>query len=380
MYFSVFLEIATINNPISSMTIKIPSQRKFRFTNWFRAGSIHNRLNFLFPPDTKLKPTIKTYELSGNAEFVNYVRHHIVTNQSTNDKIELIEKSIKKIFFIPSAESRFYRERSIFAQCKKFRHPRCYGIIETPFESIIFTRFINGHPPRMAKAHTKIAHGIAEIELIGNSYLSSNKNRSITRKISLDFFNPWYFYRPKYNYKKLLRRLYKITPTDMYINLDSTGIIKQLSQTLSLLKKSAVRSPRCFSHLDYLRKNLIETKHELFLIDWSEVKIGRIGFDAGAYLSNLYRNLPIPEFLRIKRNFLDSYYEAIHTYHDKESIPDNILYIFLHHSLWYFLRDSTLSFFFETGQPQDFTQKISFLTQLSSVDFSPTKTQKSIDK
>lgn len=355
------------------MTIHIPSQRHFKSAYWLSAGTVEQRLAHLLSPRAVREACIDTTKMSGNSAFVNYVYRHTITERSSGQSLEIIEKSIKKLMLTPSSESSFYRERSILARSSKFRHPRCYGVIETPFESIIFTRFVNGRPPRMADVCGAIARGISELECITHAHLNNTGNRRRIAHWCMSFFQPWYLLRPKYNHSTLFKHLDLLGQTRNY-RMPTRGEFKRkLSPLIAQLKSNALSSPRCFSHLDYLRKNLIQSKNSLFLIDWSEVRIGRIGFDSGAYLSNLFRNSDIQTFETLASKYLTTYYRELPSEHRNATTANNILYIFLLHSTWYCMRKDVIKNAANDIDPAPLGEKLDYLLNVDIRQFQPTQ-------
>jgi hypothetical protein len=131
---------------------------------WLSNKSLPDRLSLLLPEVEMADVEIVSTDLSSNASFVNYVRHHRLTHKITGDMIEVVEKSIRKIAGISSLEARFYREREVLTSSSHFKHPPCYGLIETPWESIVFTHYVRGKAPRMHAIAPDVAMGISEIE------------------------------------------------------------------------------------------------------------------------------------------------------------------------------------------------------------------------
>ncbi|NNG60263.1 phosphotransferase, partial [Pseudomonas fragi] len=198
--------------------------------------------------------------------------------------VELVEKSIRKMFFIGSQEARFYRQRDMLNASTRFQYPACLGVIETPWESLIFTEFVRGKPPRMPNIAPQLALGIAEQEALSHDYLSRQSAHKAPLFWSMDFYRPWFLLRPRFNFARCLPELERLGQSDERFS-GLAEKFKAFTPLLARLSKAARRSPKCISHMDYLRKNLFVDKGQLLLIDWSEVKVGRVGFDGGAYLS-----------------------------------------------------------------------------------------------
>ncbi|EJM78144.1 hypothetical protein PMI31_00537 [Pseudomonas sp. GM55] len=80
--------------------------------------------------------------------------------------------------------------------------------------------------------------------------------------------------------------------------------------------------------MDYLAKNFFVSPEGLQMIDWSEVKIGRVGFDGGAYLSAIFRQGDLTRFAKVRAEFLSAYAEALDERFDQQSALRNVDYFF----------------------------------------------------
>ncbi|MNJ38934.1 hypothetical protein D3C77_337930 [compost metagenome] len=94
--------------------------------------------------------------------------------------------------------------------------------------------------------------------------------------------------------------------------------------------------------MDYLRKNLFVDKGKLLLIDWSEVKVGRVGFDGGAYLGSLFRRKDMKVFLAAQQEFIEAYRAALPPRFDIDEALRNLNYMFLLAALYHCLRPETI--------------------------------------
>lgn len=159
-----------------------------RSTFWITHATLEKRLSFLLPGYRADQVSIVTSDLASNASFVNYVRHHRLTDLVTGATVDVIEKSIRKILFISSLESRFYRERNVLAGSVHFKHPSCLGVIETPWESLIFTSYVKGRPPRLSAIAKTMAQGIAEIETLSGRHLGLAAWWQAPKFWTMDFF------------------------------------------------------------------------------------------------------------------------------------------------------------------------------------------------
>lgn len=142
-----------------------------RHAFWFSHATLEKRLGFVLSAYSADRFRISTTDLASNASVVNYVRHHRLTDRDTGVTLDVVEKSIRKVALITSLESRFYRERDVLANSVHFKHPACLGVIETPWESLIFTDFVRGRAPRMAAIAVNVARGIAEIETLSSLHV-----------------------------------------------------------------------------------------------------------------------------------------------------------------------------------------------------------------
>lgn len=323
------------------------------------------RLSLLFPDVDMAEVNIVSTELCGNASFVNYVRRHQLTHIPSGAMMDLVEKSIRKLCFISSLEATFYRERHVLANSQYFQHPRCYGLIETPWESLIYVQYVHGHAPRMQEIAGDVARGIAEIESLSHRHLQASPRNAAARYWQMDFFRPWYMLRPRFNHPRLFIHLRTLAlEDDSFDQLESR--LRRLIPQLRAMALTAKRSPRCFCHLDYLRKNLILSEQGLHLIDWSEVKVGRVGFDAGAYLSALFRRSTMAQYLTARDEFLSVYQQALEPGFDRSLTLNNVRYVFLLNTLWYCMRPQTIDEYRRTGKLGQLREKFEYLLSLKA--------------
>lgn len=315
-----------------------PSKTLYR---WRRA-TLEDHLRAL-KPHWRDKPLVITTEaLGGNASFVNYVRHHRLLDPCSGQPVEVVEKSIRKIAFVSSQEARFHRADQMLAGSTYFSHPSCLGLIETPCESLIFTEFVRGKPPRMHRIGKQLALGIAEIEVLSHDYLQTLPLKKAPLLWTMDFFRPWFLLRPRFNFSRCLPALVQLVLEDERF----AGLPERFKAFLPLTRKLATRarrSSRCISHMDYLQKNLFLNKGQLHLIDWSEVKVGRIGFDGGAYLGSLFRRKDMKVFLAAQAEFIETYRAALPERFDVEQALENLRYVFLLTALFHCLRPETVA-------------------------------------
>ena len=330
---------------------------------WLSRSTLEKRLSFFLPAYRANGFSIVTTDLASNASFVSYVRHHRLTDLGTGATIDVIEKSIRKILFIPSLESRFYRERNVLWGSVHFKHPICLGVIETPWESLIFTSYVQGRPPRLASIAKIMAPGIAEIENLSSRYLGFSPWWQAPKFWTMDFFRPWYLLRSRFNYERYLHSLVELARDDDRF-ADLPRRLRALRPTLRREANGAKKSQRCFCHMDYLRKNFFLSPDGLQMIDWSEFKVGRVGFDGGSYLSAVFRRSDMERFVTVRDEFLATYLEALDTRFDQQQALRNLNYFFLQNSLWHFLRPKTIADYQRRGKLELLLQKYEYLLAL----------------
>jgi thiamine kinase-like enzyme len=179
----------------------------------------------------------------------------------------------------------------------------------------------------------------------------------------MDFFRPWFLLRPRFNFARCLPALAKLgLEDDRFRGLADR--FKALAPVTRRLAAKARRSPRCMSHMDYLRKNLFVDKGQLHLIDWSEVKVGRVGFDGGAYLGSLFRRKDMKVFLAAQADFLEAYRTALPSRFDAHQALENLRYVFLLTALFHCLRAETVQEYRELGRMGMLQEKYLYLLGL----------------
>ncbi|WP_028694872.1 phosphotransferase family protein [Pseudomonas cremoricolorata] len=341
---------------MTALTLSPGRKTLFR---WQRP-SLEDRLRALMPHWGDLPLSISSEDLDSNASFVDYVRHHKVIDPLTGEPLELVEKSIRKVLFIGSQEARFHRATGLLEGSTHFRHPACLGVIDTPWESLIFTTYLRGKPPRMQAIAKPLALGIAEQELLSHRYLQAQSKSRAPLLWSMDFYRPWFLLRPRFNFARYLSELQRLGQDDPRFAGLATRF-KAFVPKLRDMARQARRSPRCICHMDYLRKNLFLIKQQLHVIDWSEVKVGRIGFDGGAYLGSLFRRKDMKMFLTAQSEFIDAYRAALPPEFDSEQALHNLRYIFLLTALYHCLRPETLAEYRERERMPLLLQKYEYL-------------------
>lgn len=329
----------------------------------WRSASLEHNLRSLMPELGHCPLTIDTRELGGNASFVNFVRHHQFVHPITGQNVELVEKSVRKLAFIGSQEARFHRAMGMLEGSQHFHHPACLGIIETPWESLIFTEFVRGKAPRMQVIARPLALGIAELEYKSHRYIEAQPLQKAPLFWSMDFYRPWFLLRPRFNFARCLPALQRLGETDSRFR--GLRVAFQAFEPLLARYAGAARhSPRCISHMDYLRKNLIVNRPRLQLIDWSEVKVGRVGFDGGTYLGNMFRRKDMSVFLSSQRRFTETYASALASDFDIEESLRNLDYMFLLNALFHCLRPETITEYQEKERMPLLREKYDYLLGL----------------
>lgn len=334
---------------------------------WPTQRTLIHRLRFLLPDLNWKSVNIDTQPLVSNASFVNFVQHHRITDSTTGESVDIVEKSVRKILFITSLEARFHREGNILGESKYFRHPRCFGVIDTPLESFIYTQFVCGRSPYMHAIASEVGRGIAEIENLSSAYLTDKDTKKIKYWV-MDFFHPWYLLRPRFRYNRFFNNLSRLAAVDSRFE-GYEQKIRSFGPELLDCANAAKPSQKAFCHMDYLRKNLFVSSRGLELIDWSEAKIGRIGFDGGSYLSALFRRNDMDIFLKAREEFIRAYIDTLSPKLDKLVAIQNMRYIFILGSLWYCMRSETISEHQENFRMGLLWEKLDFLCSLQSTTY-----------
>lgn len=338
-----------------------PASNKTLF-RWQR-GPLEHHLHALMPEWGQQALNISSQDLASNASFVNYVRHHRLTDPCSGQPVEVVEKSIRKVAFFGSQEARFHRAEGLLAGSTQFRYPACLGVIETPWESLIFTEFVRGKPPRIHAIARQLALGIAELESLSHAWLKAQPLGKAPLLWSMDFFRPWFLLRPRFNFARCLPALAQLGREDARF----AGLATRFEPFVPLIRQlasAARKSPRCISHMDYLRKNLFVDKGQLHLIDWSEVKVGRIGFDGGAYLGSLFRRKDMAVFLAAQQEFVEAYRGALAPGLDVQQALGNLRYVFLLTALFHCLRPETVKEYRERERMGLLREKYDYLLGL----------------
>jgi hypothetical protein len=134
---------------------------------------------------------------------------------------------------------------------------------------------------------------IADLESRTGHYLSNNR---IRMESHLDFYGSGTHRSRRYNIP---------VSTD---NPALSSVALACREALVGCDDELRAADRVISHLDYFPKNFIRHDGKLYIIDWGESYIGRRGFDAGAYLSVLFRYAKPNDFIARASSFLDAYF------------------------------------------------------------------------
>jgi hypothetical protein len=137
-------------------------------------------------------------------------------------------------------------------------------------------------------------------------------------------------------------------------------IVEACAAAVERAEPRLMEADKAICHLDHLPKNFIRQEGRLFLIDWGEGYVGRIGFDAGCYLMVLLRAHHVPQFRREASSFIQSYRR-----HAGDIPADYLLgamnRIFLPRSLWYLLRPDIITRFESNGRMAQWREKLDLL-------------------
>lgn len=332
---------------------------------WWKRGTLIDRIGWLFPSLPLSSCDIVSDDLSSNAAFVNFVRRHKITNSVTGQSFDIVEKSVRKLAFVTSLEARFYREHDVLKASVQFHHPEFFGTIETPNESFIFTRHISGKSPRMRIAAPQIARGIAELEFTSHQHIQAQSSSCSLRYWTMDFYRPWYMLRGRFSFHRFFGSIENLAEHDRRFKGISPSL-RTLGKKVDALALSALRSPKCFCHLDYLRKNLFVNPDGLHIIDWSEFKVGRVGFDAGSYLAALFRRSEMGRYESVRDNFIANYESELAQRFDVEQTLNNMRYYFLQNSLWQCMRPKSIKEFQDSNRLDLLREKLDYLISTES--------------
>ena len=172
-----------------------------------------------------------------------------------------------------------------------------------------------------------------------------------------------YLLRPRFNFERYVHSLVELAG-DVERFADLPCRLLALRPILRREAEAAKTSQRCFCHMDYLRKNFFQSPQGLQMIDWSEFKIGRVGFDGGSYVSAVFRRSDMERFVAVRAEFLATYVEVLDPRFDRQQALRNLDFLFLQNSLWYFLRPTTIADYKRRGKLDLLHAKYEYLLAL----------------
>lgn len=304
-----------------------------------RAGSVNERLALLFPSLRGAAFTVDTADLAGNAWNTVSVRHHRVRLADGTQPVECIEKQLAKVAGIPPYEPRMQAWAAAFQVPGQLLRTPHLGVIDTPLSCFLYSQVVSGPHVHMVRSASEAARGIAELEAASAAQLREATGPDAAASERLDFFRPWSLWRTRYNLALALARgrLRRDPALDGIL-----GLALQVRQALRANAQDVAGSPRCFSHLDMLSKNLIAAPTGLHLIDWGEGRVGRVGFDAGSYLHRLLRGNDPAAYDPWRNAFMGSYLAHLPAGTDQALAQRNAHWFLALRSTCYFLRPDVL--------------------------------------
>lgn len=296
--------------------------------------SLRERLRLVLPELQNQAFSVEASKLQAKAGSLNQATRLTVRRAGGAD-IECVEKTIFRFPGFRPVEIAIHEELPALEAAEILRQPVLLGRIETPLAGIFHTRLVHDEGLNLREVSGEVARGIAEIEHLSHAHVAKRQDKAFVWQ--LDFFQPWFLPRPRYNVRLALWKLDRLAKR----HPQADTLARRFHATIPALAgfESALReAPRCFSHLDYLRKNLMRSGGRLHLLDWGEARVGRIGFDAGAYLHALLRGTRPRRFLAEKKKFLTCYFDALDPRFRTDLTARAVTYLFTVRSLGYLLR------------------------------------------
>lgn len=306
---------------------------------------------------------IDSVALSANDDKSRYVYLHKLYGERKEDVLSFIEKTSPTRWPSIDPEVFFYSELNKINQ--NAVSPKYYGSKTTRHGTRIFLEHVQGPHPDLAKSAANIAKCIAYIERTTSERIyrwSFLKSRGY---IFFDFFfsnNPRKIL-PQFDYieiRKLQENIQKTTGQSMELLTMINPIVRFLNSAGYAIKERQ----KCFSHLDFRAQNLINSEGTLYLLDWGSAKIGRLGFDAGAYLAAMLMRQGVEPFTRTASHFLSVYKDAISPYFPWASVRENCNYIFLSRALLYFLKPTVIARHINSSRIDTLISKQKYLISL----------------
>ncbi|MGV3573119.1 MAG: phosphotransferase family protein [Ramlibacter sp.] len=316
------------------------------------AGDLEARLAAVLalPPGSRFE--VRTSALGGNAWNTVSVARHRIHFADGRAPVECVEKKLRKVLGVGAYEpvmqawvARVQREG------QRMRTPHL-GVIETPRATFLYSENVTGAHAHLALAASECGAGVAEREAASAEHLLALPPSDAPTAWRMDFFRPWTLWRPRYNLALALRRRHATPPKVL-------RLARAMQPHLRRLALQAQASPRCFSHLDLISKNLIANAQGLHLIDWGEGRIGRFGFDAGSCLHRLLRGNDLATFASARDVLLAGYFAHLPAAVDQERARNNATWFLALRTLCYFLRPEVLRQ--HRGAPQAIEDKLSML-------------------
>ncbi|WP_110687157.1 phosphotransferase [Salinicola aestuarinus] len=310
-----------------------------------------------------------TRELPSNGAGVNYVRHHTLARHESSATWEVVEKSLRKPLLYRSREARFYRHYAMLASCRKISYPTLLKVVETPRHSAVYSEFIDGVRPVRGKLLQDAAAGIAELEAVSSRYIASPPPGSGLDFWLMDFFRWPYLRHTRLNFQRFIGNL-ELADISPATRQRLSSQLRILAPALQRRLRRATRSRRCISHLDYAAKNmLVDDDQRLYLLDWSEVKVGRLGFDGGDFLAKLFSHTPLTRFDDLRQRFEEEYARVLTETHgsrgDLAVSAENRQTLFVMLSLWRCLQRRTIIAQTDSRSTEAWVAKLDYLLSAS---------------
>lgn len=236
--------------------------------------------------------------------------------------------------------------------------PKFIGYRWKLWTSDLYIERIPSEPLRLLDEVNDPGQFIANIENLTGSYL---RNATIPAPAHLDFYLSGAARGPRYNVM-LTAAAYRARGGRMADIVDKTA--PSLATAIQQADEINMDGRRVVSHLDFFPKNFIRYDR-LYIIDWGEGYLGRVGFDAGAYLMVLFRNVSAQDFLPAAGTFLKAYLEG------KPDAETQATYlasnrVFLARTLSWLLRPSVERKHLKSGERNVWRERLRLLGEFAS--------------